>query len=33
MTNVGAQAEQIAAQYLQRQGLKLIAKNYRSRFG
>lgn len=29
----GAQAEQWAAQYLQQQGLKLIAQNYRSRFG
>lgn len=29
----GAQAEQWAAQYLQRQGLKLVAQNYRSRFG
>lgn len=31
--NTGAQAEQLAADYLQRQGLRLIAKNYRSRFG
>jgi len=31
--NPGAQAEQLAADYLQRQGLQLIAKNYRSRFG
>ena len=29
----GAQAEQWAAQYLQRQGLKLIEQNYHSRFG
>ncbi len=29
----GAQAEQRAAQYLQRQGLKPVAQNYRSRFG
>lgn len=29
----GAQAEQWAAQYLQRQGLKLVVQNYRSRFG
>jgi len=33
MTTHGAQAEQLAAQYLQQQGLKLIAQNYRSRFG
>ena len=29
----GAQAEQRAAQYLQQQGLKQVAQNYRSRFG
>ena len=29
----GAQAEQVAAQYLQRHGLKLLQTNYRSRFG
>lgn len=29
----GALAEQWAAQYLQKQGLKLIGQNYRSRFG
>lgn len=29
----GAQAEQRAAHYLQQQGLKLIAQNYRGRFG
>lgn len=29
----GVQAEQRAAQYLQRQGLKPVAQNYRSRFG
>ena len=29
----GAQAEQRAAQYLQQQGLKPVAQNYRSRFG
>jgi putative endonuclease len=33
MTTRGAQAEQLAAQYLQRQGLKLVAQNYRCRFG
>lgn len=31
--NHGALAEQWAAQYLQRQGLKPVAQNYRSRFG
>lgn len=31
--NDGAQAEQWAAQYLQQHGLKLVAQNYRSRFG
>ena len=29
----GAQAEQRAAQYLQQQGLKPVAQNYRGRFG
>lgn len=29
----GEQAEQRAAQYLRHQGLKLVARNYRSRFG
>jgi len=33
MTGQGAQAERLAAQYLQQQGLKPIAQNYRSRFG
>ena len=33
MTTLGAEAEQLAAQYLQQQGLKLITQNYRSRFG
>lgn len=33
MRNEGAAAEQLAAAYLQRQGLKLLASNYRSRFG
>jgi putative endonuclease len=31
--NDGAQAERWAAQYLQRQGLKLVEQNYRSRYG
>jgi len=31
--NDGAQAEQWAAQYLYRHGLKLVEQNYRSRFG
>lgn len=29
----GAEAEQLAAAYLQRQGLSLVARNYRCRFG
>lgn len=29
----GAQAEQLAAQFLQRQGLKLVQANYHCRFG
>lgn len=29
----GAQAEQTAAQYLQREGLRLLQSNYRCRFG
>jgi putative endonuclease len=29
----GAQAEQLAAQFLQRQGLTLVQTNYRCRFG
>lgn len=33
MNNQGALAEQWAAHYLQKQGLKLIEQNYRSRFG
>ena len=33
MTTRGAQAEQLAAQYLLQQGLKLVVQNYRSRFG
>ena len=31
--SIGVQAEQWAVRYLQQQGLKLIAQNYRSRFG
>jgi putative endonuclease len=31
--SIGAQSEQWAVQYLQQQGLKLIAQNYRGRFG
>ena len=31
--NTGAEAEQLAATFLQRQGLKLIETNYRCRFG
>ncbi len=31
--STGAQAEQWAVQFLQKQGLKLLAQNYRSRFG
>jgi len=33
MNNAGVLAEQLAAQYLQRQGLKLLQINYRCRFG
>ncbi len=33
MNDRGAQAEQQAAQYLQQQGMKPVAQNYRSRFG
>jgi putative endonuclease len=33
MIKRGEQAEQWAAHYLQKQGLKLIEQNYRSRFG
>jgi putative endonuclease len=33
MTDLGVQAEQLAAKYLQQHGLKLIEQNYRSRFG
>jgi putative endonuclease len=31
--NIGAQAELLAAQYLQRQGLSLLQQNYRCRLG
>jgi len=31
--NSGAEAEQLAATFLQRQGLKLVETNYRCRFG
>jgi putative endonuclease len=31
--NTGAQAEAVAAQYLQQRGLKLVDSNYRCRFG
>ena len=31
--NTGAQAEQLAAKFLQRQGLQLVETNYRCRFG
>lgn len=33
MIQRGAQAETLAAQYLRQQGLKLLAQNYRCRFG
>ena len=33
MISHGAQAEMLAVQYLQQQGLKLIVQNYRGRFG
>jgi putative endonuclease len=33
MKNAGALAEQLAAQYLQKQGLKLVQTNYRTRYG
>ena len=33
MSTAGAQAEKLAAQFLQRQGLKLLHSNYRCRFG
>lgn len=33
MSDCGAQAERRAAQYLQQQGMKPVAQNYRGRFG
>jgi len=33
VTGHGALAEQLAVEYLQKQGLQLILQNYRSRFG
>lgn len=33
MSHRGAQAEQLAAQFLQRHGLKLLQQNYRCRYG
>lgn len=33
MTSAGTLAEQLAARYLQQQGLKLLHSNYRCRFG
>ena len=33
MTGEGAQAEQTAARFLQKQGLRLVQANYRCRFG
>lgn len=33
MINRGAQAEQLAARFLQQHGLKLLQRNYRCRFG
>lgn len=33
MSGRGAMAEQLAAEFLQRQGLQLLARNYRCRFG
>jgi len=33
MTSTGARAELLAARYLQQQGLKLVERNYRSRYG
>ncbi|HEY6094918.1 MAG TPA: YraN family protein [Gallionellaceae bacterium] len=33
MSTAGAQAEQLAAQYLQQHGLRLLQRNYRCRYG
>lgn len=33
MNELGSEAENIAAIYLQQKGLKLVAKNYQSRYG
>ena len=33
MTSVGVQAEQLAAVFLQQQGLQLVEQNYRCRYG
>lgn len=33
MSTRGAQAEELAAQFLQRKGLKVLQQNYRCRFG
>jgi putative endonuclease len=33
MSTAGAQAEQLAAQFLQQNGLKLLQRNYRCRYG
>lgn len=33
MNQLGGQAEELAAAYLNQQGLKLVASNYRCRFG
>ncbi|ROH84110.1 YraN family protein [Pseudomethylobacillus aquaticus] len=33
MTSTGAQAEALAADYLQHQGLRLLERNFRSRYG
>lgn len=33
MSSRGAKAEQVAAEFLQRQGLKLLQQNYRCRYG
>ena len=33
MTSIGVQAEQLAAVFLQQQGLQLVEQNYRCRYG